>query len=148
MPCTRCSFSCNLQHNSTLKRCKSVTNVWYVKSILANCDGNMYLPILHLSRVVNCTVWQDLQKFKFNNLVFTRVFFIVYNSKENAEYWKLYKMYLNGHSQSKIHYYTHTDEHFFHDKFSLRRLKATWSCLRKKMTFFFRQEALFQSRLG
>ena len=28
-----------------------MTNVWYVKNILANCDGNMYLPILHLPRV-------------------------------------------------------------------------------------------------
>ena len=26
-------------------------NVCYVKNILANCDGNMYLPILHLPRV-------------------------------------------------------------------------------------------------
>ena len=25
--------------------------VWYVKNILANCDGNMYLPILHLPSV-------------------------------------------------------------------------------------------------
>ena len=25
-----------------------MTNVWYVKNILANCDGNVYLPILHL----------------------------------------------------------------------------------------------------
>ena len=41
---------CNLQRN-TLKRCKLVTNVWYVKNILANCDGNVYLPILHLPRV-------------------------------------------------------------------------------------------------
>ena len=44
----RCNFSCNLQRNSTLKRCKFLTNVWYVKNILANCDGNLYLPILHL----------------------------------------------------------------------------------------------------
>ena len=28
-----------------------MTNIWYVKNILANCDGNIYLPILHLSRV-------------------------------------------------------------------------------------------------
>ena len=28
-----------------------MTNVWYVKNILANCDGNMYLPILHLPRI-------------------------------------------------------------------------------------------------
>ena len=45
-PVTRCNFSCNLQRSSTLKRCKFVTNVWYVKNILANCDGNLYLPIL------------------------------------------------------------------------------------------------------
>ena len=47
-PVTRCNFPGNLQRNSTLKRCKLVTNVWYVK---ANCDGNVYLPILHLPRV-------------------------------------------------------------------------------------------------
>ena len=28
-----------------------MTNVWYVKNTLANCDGNLYLPILHLPRV-------------------------------------------------------------------------------------------------
>ena len=50
-PVTRCNFSCNLQRNSTFKRCKFVTNVWYVKSTLANCDGNMYLPISHLLRI-------------------------------------------------------------------------------------------------
>ena len=42
----------NLQRNFTLnKRCKLVANVWYVKTILANRDGNVYLPILHLPRV-------------------------------------------------------------------------------------------------
>ena len=50
-PVTRYNFSCNVQRNSTLKRCKFVTNVWYVKNILANCDGNLYLPSLHLPRV-------------------------------------------------------------------------------------------------
>ena len=50
-PVTRCNFPCNLQRNSTLKRCKFVTNVWYVKNIVAYCDGSMYLPILHLPRV-------------------------------------------------------------------------------------------------
>ena len=35
---TRCNFSCNLQRSSTLKRCKLVTNAWYVENILANCD--------------------------------------------------------------------------------------------------------------
>ena len=49
-------FSCHtmqflLQRNSTLKRCKFVTSVWYVKNILASCDGNLYVPILHLPRV-------------------------------------------------------------------------------------------------
>ena len=43
-PVTRCNFPGNLQRNSTLKRCKLVTNVWYVKNVLANCDGNVYLP--------------------------------------------------------------------------------------------------------
>ena len=50
-PVTRCNFTGNLQRNSTLTRCKLVTHVWYVKNILANCDGNVYLPILHLPRV-------------------------------------------------------------------------------------------------
>ena len=45
-PVTWCNFSCNLQCNSTLKRCKLVMNVWYrLRTWLANCDGNMYLPI-------------------------------------------------------------------------------------------------------
>ena len=44
-------FSCNLQRNSTLKRCKFLTNVWYVENVSANCDGNLYLPILHRPRV-------------------------------------------------------------------------------------------------
>ena len=57
-PCLR---PCNLQCNSTLKRCKFVTNVWYVKNILANCDGNMYLPILHLPRVeLHCKLHEKL----------------------------------------------------------------------------------------
>ena len=50
-PVARCNFPGNLQRNSTLKTCQLVTNVWYVKNILANCDGNVYLPILHLPRV-------------------------------------------------------------------------------------------------
>ena len=28
-----------------------MTSVWYVKNILANCEGNMYLPILDLPKV-------------------------------------------------------------------------------------------------
>ena len=62
-PDTRCKFSCNLQRNSTLKRCKFVTNVWYVKNVLANCDGNMYLPILHLPRVeLQCKLQEKLHR--------------------------------------------------------------------------------------
>ena len=49
--CHTVQFFLQLERNSTLKRCKLVTNVWYVKNLLANCEGNMYLPILHLSRV-------------------------------------------------------------------------------------------------
>ena len=57
------NFSCNLQRNSTLKRCKFVTNVWYVKNILANCDGNLYLPILHLPRVeLHCKLQEKLHR--------------------------------------------------------------------------------------
>ena len=60
---TRCNFSCNLQHNSTLKRCKFVTNVWYVKKILANCDENLCLPILHLLRVeLHCKLQEKLHR--------------------------------------------------------------------------------------
>ena len=66
-PVTRYNFSCNMQRSSIPKRCKFVTNVWYVKNILANCDGNMNLPILHLPRVqLHCKlqeklhVWQGL----------------------------------------------------------------------------------------
>ena len=40
-----------------------MTNVWYVKNILANCDGNMYLPILHLSRVeLHCKLQEKLHR--------------------------------------------------------------------------------------
>ena len=37
-PVARCNFPGNLRRNSTLKRYKLVTNVWYVKNIFANCD--------------------------------------------------------------------------------------------------------------
>ena len=68
---TRCNFSFNLQRNSTLKRCKLVTNVWYVKFglyyicsicpaiFLAKCNRKMYLPTLHLSRVELCCKLQE-----------------------------------------------------------------------------------------
>ena len=40
-----------------------MTNVWYVKNILANCDGNMYLPILHLVRVeLHCKLHEKLHR--------------------------------------------------------------------------------------
>ena len=62
-PVTRGNFPCNLQCNSTPKRCKFVTNVWYVKNISANCDGNMYLPILHLSSVeLHCKLQEELHR--------------------------------------------------------------------------------------
>ena len=62
-PITLCNFSCNFQRNSTLKRCKFVTNVWYVKNIVANCDGNLYLPILHLPRVeMHCKLQEKLHR--------------------------------------------------------------------------------------
>ena len=72
-PVTRCNFSCNLQRNSPLKRCKFVTNVWYVKNILANCDGNLYLPILHLSRVeLHCKLQKKIapccRALNYNNI--------------------------------------------------------------------------------
>ena len=40
-----------------------MTNVWYVKNILANCDGNMYLPILHLLKVgLHCKLQEKLHR--------------------------------------------------------------------------------------
>ena len=40
-----------------------MTNVWYVKNILANCDGNLYLPILHLQRVeLHCKLQEKLHR--------------------------------------------------------------------------------------
>ena len=40
-----------------------MTNVWYVKYILANCDGNMYLPILQLPRVeLHCKLHEKLHR--------------------------------------------------------------------------------------
>ena len=60
-PVTWCNFSCNLQRNSTLKKRKFVSNLWYVKNILANCDGNMYLSIFHLPRVeLHCKLQKKL----------------------------------------------------------------------------------------
>ena len=45
------------------KRCKFVKNVWYVKNILANSDGNMYFPILHLPRVeLRCKLQEKLHR--------------------------------------------------------------------------------------
>ena len=62
-PCHTAHFFLQLQRNSTLKRCKLVTNVWYVKFILANCDGNMYLPILHLPGVeLRCKLIEKLHR--------------------------------------------------------------------------------------
>ena len=38
-----------------------MTNVWYVNNILANCDGNLYLPILCLPRVeLHCKLQEKL----------------------------------------------------------------------------------------
>ena len=44
----------------SLKKFKFVTIVWYAKNISANCDGNMYLQILHFPRVeLHCKpVWK------------------------------------------------------------------------------------------
>ena len=52
-PVIRCNFSCNLQRNSTLKRCKFVTNVWYVKNVLANCNGTCICQY-YISQECNC----------------------------------------------------------------------------------------------
>ena len=46
-----------------LRHVNFVTNVWYVKHILANCDGNLYLPILHLPRVeLHCKLQEKLHR--------------------------------------------------------------------------------------
>ena len=60
-PVTLCNFSCNLQRSSTrLKRCKFVANVWHVKNILVNCDGNI---ILHLSILeLHCKLQEKLHR--------------------------------------------------------------------------------------
>ena len=40
-----------------------MTSVWCVKNILANCDGNMYLPVLHLPRVeLHCKLQEKLHR--------------------------------------------------------------------------------------
>ena len=40
-----------------------MTNVWYVKNILANFDGNLYLPILHLPRIeLHCKLQERLHR--------------------------------------------------------------------------------------
>ena len=52
-----------LHRNSTLERCKFVSYVWYVKNMLANWDGNLYLPILHLPRVeLHCKLQEKLHR--------------------------------------------------------------------------------------
>ena len=62
-PCHTVQFFLQLATQSTLKRCKFVTNVWYVKDIMANCGENMYLPILHLSRVeLHCKLQEKLHR--------------------------------------------------------------------------------------
>ena len=39
-----------------------MTNVWYVKNVSANCDGNLYFSILHLPRVeLHCKL-QELHR--------------------------------------------------------------------------------------
>ena len=40
-----------------------MTNVWYVKNILANCDENLYLPFSHLPRVeLHCKLQEKLHR--------------------------------------------------------------------------------------
>ena len=40
-----------------------MTNVWYVKSISANFDGNLYLPILRLPRVeLHCKLQEKMHR--------------------------------------------------------------------------------------
>ena len=76
--------------HSAYKRCKFVTNVWYVKNISANFDGNLYLPILHVPRVeLHCKLqeklhrvtgplhWQDLCCTHAEELVIYNVIFCI-----------------------------------------------------------------------
>ena len=46
-PVTRCNFLGNLQRNSTLKRCKLVANVWYVKWNLYFMYYEIPVPWVH-----------------------------------------------------------------------------------------------------
>ena len=40
-----------------------MTNVWYVKKTPANCDGNLYLPILHLPRAeLHCKLQEKFHR--------------------------------------------------------------------------------------
>ena len=40
-----------------------MTNAWYVNNIEANCDGNLYLPILHLPRVeLHCELQENVHR--------------------------------------------------------------------------------------
>ena len=40
-----------------------MTNVLYVKNTLANCDENVYLPILHLPKVeLHCKLQEKLHR--------------------------------------------------------------------------------------
>ena len=42
---------------------KALSNVWYVKNVLENSDGNMCLPILHLPRVeMHCMLHEKFHR--------------------------------------------------------------------------------------
>ena len=54
---TRCIFSCTFNAWEMLIS----TNVWYVKNTCTNCHDNVYISILHLSRLeLRCKLQQKL----------------------------------------------------------------------------------------
>ena len=60
-----------------------MTNVSSVKNILANCDGNMYLPILHLPKVeVGCKLQEKLHRVS-GPLVWLQ--FVTHNRHSNSD---------------------------------------------------------------
>ena len=68
-----------------------MTSVWYVKNILANCDGNLYLPILHL----NFTL-QAARKIAPCDRTFTVNFFISHSTTKFLLYsYLLHKGFYN-----------------------------------------------------
>ena len=111
------------------------TNVWYVKNILANCDGNVYLPIAHLPRVdesfqKNCTVWQGLYTCMVSIPIFTLrtrfSFYLIdfFHSETNVKSLRRSRESIFA-LQAPQHHHNTTVTHLF----SLNLLFHSWSNL-------------------